>query len=488
MTIRVAAIAGLLSMFLFGLPAGAFTPGSPSNFPITQTLNVQIIDVCGSGASKSVCAPTGPVAAYETFANAIYAQAGIGISFNPVIEKINVAATPGCGGTRGAASTFCADTSSGGVFDTVHTLIDTPGNGQSTVANTLNVYLVKNLVQTNNGTPTLNPIYGWGLIGGNGSAIMTGTNPLTGLIAAPDVLSHELGHNLGLTHVDQPPLSTQHPETNTPLNLMNTGSRAITTQVCAVTPYTCAGAQKSGFDQLAPYQLAQVKNPLLLNQLPAVEAALPGGNGSLFGIPPNSCGTSFSTCKTGVGYVGPVSASLLGLQFRFLNPVVSAAVSGAASTVTRQFLSVGGATREIIAVGLNPAWNINSPGFFSPTFTYSNCGDFGCPFAPPFSTEFDFSNGVTSTAGFGYNSQLGQVFGFDPNAPGVVHCAPDVFPCSILPLTGVPEDMDMWGASPSDVAQIKPPLSFPTPEPGSFVLLLAGLGCLAGARQCWNRN
>ena len=41
-------------------------------------------------------------------------------------------------------------------------------------------------------------------------------------------------------------------------------------------------------------------------------------------------------------------------------------------------------------------------------------------YAPPFSTEFDFTNGTTSRAGYdgtGYLSNQGQVFGFDPSAP-----------------------------------------------------------------------
>ena len=165
-------------MALFGAllwapgPAAVYTAGSAANPTITDTINVQIIDVCGVGSASKTCASTAPVAAYETFANAIYAQAGIGFSFAKTIEKINVAGSSGCGG--GAASTFCSDTTSGSVFDTVHTLIDLPGDGQSLVANTLNVYLVKSLVQTGCVPgPLCSPVYGWGLVGGNGSVIAT---------------------------------------------------------------------------------------------------------------------------------------------------------------------------------------------------------------------------------------------------------------------------------------------------------------------------
>ena len=103
-------------------------------------------------------------------------------------------------------------------------------------------------------------------------------------------------------------------------------------------------------------------------------------------------------------------------------------------------------------------------------------------YAPPFSTEFDFTNGTTSRAGYdgtGYLSNQGQVFGFDPSAPGVV-LGP-----SILPMTGVPEDTDGNGASPQDVAAITPPLSFPAsvPEPGSLLLLGAGIAFMLAIRR-----
>ena len=308
MMIRPIAAVGVLAILLWGVPAAAFTSGSSANPLITQTINVQIIDVCGAGASNNVCAPTAPVTGYETFANSTYAQAGMAFSFNKTIEKIHVGGSPSCDG--GAASTVCSDQTGATLFDTVHTLVDTPGNGQSPVANTLNLYLVKSLTQTGcSPGPLCSPIYGWGLIGGNGAVVATGTNPLTGLIAAPDVVAHELGHNLGLYHVDQPPLSTLYVDptalpgsprsipaplgtygpsevpVNTPYNLMNTGSRAVTTLTCAVTPYTCSGAPQTGRDQLLPYQIATLRNSPLRNDLPAVETAVPGGAGSLT-LPP----------------------------------------------------------------------------------------------------------------------------------------------------------------------------------------------------------
>src|SRR5215472_1880385 len=108
-------LASILAL-LWSRPTQAYTYGSTLNPPITSTVNVQIIDGCGSGASAAVCAPTSGVASYETFANAIYNQAGIAFAFNPTIETIHVAGNAGC--ANGAASTFCADTTTASLFDT----------------------------------------------------------------------------------------------------------------------------------------------------------------------------------------------------------------------------------------------------------------------------------------------------------------------------------------------------------------------------------
>ena len=99
-----------------------------------------------------------------------------------------------------------------------------------------------------------------------------------------------------------------------------------------------------------------------------------------------------------------------------------------------------------------------------------------------------------------YFSQNGQVFGFDPSAPGVVN-GPSLLPSFLPPpnSTCTPnenpylcwEDTDSYGALPSQVIGIGQPLSFgpaAVPEPGSFVLLAAGIGGLAATRRRWSRR
>ena len=191
-------------------PARAYIYGSGT---ISQTVNLNIIDLCDT--TGTICAPAGNVQTYVNYATAIYAQAGIGIAATAV-QKLDLPNYSDCGITT--ASTVCT----AGLLSSSRDLVNTPGHLQSTTKNTLNVYLVNNLVTASNGAGT--PGYGWGLIGGNGLVVATGTNPTTKLTAAIDTMAHELGHNLGLDHVDQSD------------NLMKTTTRTTPFDVCQIPP------------------------------------------------------------------------------------------------------------------------------------------------------------------------------------------------------------------------------------------------------------
>lgn len=466
----------LLPFCGFALPAAAMTVGSSANPPTTQIVDVQVIDVCGpTGAG---CAPTGSLSTYESFTNDIYAQTGTSFVFLPV-TKLDVAA-PTCGGAT-AVSRFCseAEGSPDADFDSVHQLIDTPGHGQSPVATVLNVFLVNQLVETLNGNQTFAPIYGWGLIGGNGAVIETGRNQLSGLVTAPDVLAHEFGHNFGLTHVDEPPLNTefinpgappgspesiptptppaQYPDGNTPVpvnsnyNLMNSDSRAITTQTCAITPYTCAGTPKPGYDTLLPFQTATVEDSPVVNELPNVVATIKGG-----------------TISESYVSNAPGQSALIGGALRFLAstpppgvPVVDwCSPICNAVPVTTTTDSEGDVTYSFSGSPIAPGGGA-IPGVLI---------DWELDTVPiPLSIEFDFANGITSRAGYdmtGFDSQLDAVFGFNPDAPDV-----DYGP-SVLPESGVPNDTSSYGVS---------SLS-PVPEPAAVSVLAIGLAGLTVAQ------
>ena len=203
-------------------PAQAYVFGSAS---INETLNFNIVDVCAAGAGGATiagsCAPAGNIQTYVNYANAAFAQTGIAFAAGAVTQ-LALPVNAGCG--VGGPAEFCTD----GLLSSSRDLVNTPGHGQSTVDKTLNVYLVNSLVTSGSAA------YGWGLIGGNGVLLMTGTNPTTGKTAALDSLAHELGHNLGLDHVDQ---------TN---DLMFSGSagtsRVTPLDVCQLPPYSCVPA------------------------------------------------------------------------------------------------------------------------------------------------------------------------------------------------------------------------------------------------------
>lgn len=511
---RPATLLAALAALLLATPAGAFVAGSNANPPITQTINVQIIDVCGTGATNNLCAPTSTVKAYQTFANAIFAQAGTGFTFNSTIEKIHLAGDPNC--NNGAVSTFCSDLNSTNgfdKFDNIHTLVNTPGNGQSDVANTLNVYLANHLFVVNDTGAIQNTnVYGWGLIGGNGIVVQTGVNS-SGLSAAPDVLAHELGHNLSLTHTDQPPINNPDPSL-----LMNTATRAITTQTCAIQPYTCAGAPKTGFDQLTPTEITTVRNSPIRNELPNVINQVPGNP---FLTDSLGCNTLNTFCVATGFYSAPGQTPLIGLSYRFLDGrfvaepgLVWLCLGGPPNGENCTQLS-GNPKPAGQTIGSHVQWTYTFTNpilptgqyFFVSSFTYpeSNCNPAGgigatC-FAPPFSTEFDFANGAVTTAGFdmtplngqpsGYYTSQGQLFAFNPNAPGVEHCTPqqvETNTCSILPTSPIklpdgtflqPDTVScpqndptcsQYGVPPEILKQIIPPLSFPAPEPPTWSL------------------
>jgi hypothetical protein len=444
------------------LPASAALVNSPA-LPVSELITVQPIIVCDNTGVN--CANSASLRAYETMANVIYNQAGIGVAF--------------------AAPTFYAnsaylvpqvDTTINGLFDTAHDLLRLTGHGQSTNPNTLNVYLVNTIASvttTASNTLQFNTAihsYGYGFIGGNGAIIATTPDSL-GRVAAADTLGHEIGHNLGLPHSDSAPVQAY----NSAYNLMNTGSRIVATDPCQITPYTCAVAEPVR-DQLASVQTATLIAPPILTELPHVTGsvdALPGAH---------TVGISFEN----ISVSPPVNSPLNKIKFRFTDPTTQSA-PGASTIPTR------------IPIGNHVELDYATGSFSSGTLSFGLSSS--APLLPAaYSSEYDFANGATSRAGFdmtglqrGRSSNLGAVFTFDPSAPDVL-TGPSYLPTDpgvISPLTGQPVGIETDSAfTTPDVLQSIPlpfaeldAVAVAVPEPGSFLVVGSALAYMGLRRR-----
>src|SRR4051794_19815721 len=189
--------------------------GSAHALPVDDFVTVQLIQVCNgtSAANSTFCAPVpvnpsqslydfsvNPVAATT---ETIWQQAGISFNFLPTINQYY-------------NGNFLATTADDTPIDEAHELFREPGHGQNAAAKTLNVWFV-NSIATSAGLA----VYGYGLQGSNGAVISD-----TGMHL--DTLAHELGHNLGLVHVDGQPWDS-------PANLMRSFGRTLPQSLADVT-------------------------------------------------------------------------------------------------------------------------------------------------------------------------------------------------------------------------------------------------------------
>ena len=306
-----------------------------------STLQINIIDVCDkdSGSLNRTCAPTDQLLKYESFATAAYLKAGITPSFNttldgsgnPIVPTLTVPASSNCFST---ASTFCVQ----GLFDTVHVLFDTPNPAQSPDKNTLNVYLVNQMWDTSGSSRKA--MYGYGLIGGNGAVVATGTNPDSLKTAALDTLSHEIGHNLGLSHVDTLPTSDP---SNSVSNLMLSTGRTTPFELCQVAPNSCQTAIQG------TTAAASTGTTLTLTNASALKVGmLLNGNG----IPVNDKITAINTVTNTLTLSSAVSIGQgATVGFTWPNGTNVLSLTGASNGTTLTFASTAGLLPGLVAAG-----------------------------------------------------------------------------------------------------------------------------------------
>lgn len=400
---------------------------------IDRTIIVQPIDVCDS--TTLACAPVN-LLAMEAVTQQIYAQAGLGVTFLAASNLydtayltpfVNVAGDP---------------------LDQAHQLLRLPNSARAADPTVLDVYFVNTLVRSDGGT-----IHGFGLIGSNGAIVDSG--------AALDSMAHEIGHNLGLTHVDSIP-GMQN-------NLMQSVGRTLPATVADVSLDGLSGTDRlTGSILPSPLgtgQIGQARQPLFT-------VGLLGFKSSQV----TSCTTLIEGCTfslQGLGTSGSSADSLATLRIRFLHAsdVVGAGdfrSINCSATPSTLALSNGGIEFDYVL----PAGCLGSgdAGHFDLSYPEdpAGCSLCGRPdiYTPPFSFEFDATGGITSTALFDATSQ--SVSSQNPVSLGFVGS----------PVRGIGTDV------PYDplAIDIDTSAAVPTPEPATFALLASGL-CLLVLRR-----
>ena len=168
----------------FALACFAIAPGIASATPITKTMDISVYQLCNT---TGACASKGP-AGNDYYADAtskIWAQAGIGITFNFVTQIVS------------DAFYDINDTVAGDSFDDLYNSVFGAGSaGQN--HSTVDMFLVN----------SYDGAYGVGYSGAGGlimsmlDIISFDCGGAAGCVGRIDTLAHEIGHNLGLVPED----------------------------------------------------------------------------------------------------------------------------------------------------------------------------------------------------------------------------------------------------------------------------------------------
>ena len=277
----------------------------------------------------------------------------------------------------------------------------------------------------------------------------------------------------------------------------------------------------------APFvgQIAELQTPLVLKQLPSITTKVPGFTTLLH---PIGCDTTGPSCITTTVSAASQAGLLRDVKFRFLDPGVSVASAtfyhldrsgyqvndtGITAAITSGLYTSIDKTKHVQWI-VTPSTSLPPDEYIEISYTYpggspSPCGAaVGIPcspvydYTPPFSSAFDFVNGITSTAGYdlatgAFSSDQGQAYAFDPNAPGLVP-GPSILPTGSAPdMANCPAGAGQYGcweetdnqAQPLSVFDATPPSpyadSFVTadvPEPPSWLIFAAALSALVPFR------
>ena len=224
---------------------------------IDRTITIQPIDVCDNSGNGCANAGDATLNALEAATQAIWAQAGIGITFLKTETYDN-----------SAYQSVTADLTTASPSDPARSLMRDPGHGQSSDPQVLNLYFVNQLTDAHDPGALLR---GFSFTNGNG--MILGPAPVL------DTMAHEIGHNLGLDH------TTFGAGAST--DLMTAGDTRL---------YPTDISQIGAVDKLTPSQITQARSPLFsVGQLSMVAGANPKSNDPVRGeyfTPPGQAGVA----------------------------------------------------------------------------------------------------------------------------------------------------------------------------------------------------
>jgi hypothetical protein len=265
-----------------------FAPVAARAVPVTDYITVQPIDVCtGAAGTTTGCAPINNSGQnYATAAqghvgftdaatginitDAIWAQAGISVTFEPAVQFANAGAFETIQVASCAANgTDCSSPE----FQTLSQQPGLSGNPPPAVSptpplsanpTTINMFFVNALQPPSNQPGTL---FGLSWVGNNGVAISS--NTLLGFGARVDTLAHEIGHDLDLDHTTFGAGAANNLMTAGNVRTEPTGTANALAQIAAGTA-----------DQLLASQEAQVALSGFLAPIPDITTQIsdpPGG-------------------------------------------------------------------------------------------------------------------------------------------------------------------------------------------------------------------